>query len=470
MNEALSSGLPVVGDKSGIPTPRKEAGRIAVIAAPLAAGYLAEVAMNLTDTVIVGRLGSVELGAVGLASNMLFGLLVPCMSIVSIVGVLAAQAHGAGDQSAIAHAVRQGFWVATLLSIPATAFGLNMGPVLRWLGQEEPVVVLAERYLAGLTWCFLPYMWFTVLRNFVAALARVMVVMVITVTAIGLNLVVVYGLVFGAFGLPALGVTGAGIGTSIVCWAMFAALAVHTSRARVFRIHRVFARLHRVDLRVWREVFRLGLPAAGSSAVENLMFMAVPILMGTIGAVALAANQIAYSVTAVLFMIALGISHAATIRVAYWLGAGSPAAARQAGLVAIGLSVAYMALAAIPLWTLPESISAVYLDPAAPANAEVIALAAALLAIAAVFQIVDGVQVTATGALRGLKDTTVPFILGTVGYLGVGLVGGYVIAFPFGLGATGLWVGLALGLTVSASLLAWRFHERSQALVRSGGL
>ncbi|WP_119458918.1 MATE family efflux transporter [Rhodospirillaceae bacterium SYSU D60014] len=452
---------------AGMPTPQAELRATLRITGPLAAAYLAEMAMSFTDTVIVGRLGSVELAAVGLAANLLISLLLICMGVVSIVGVFVAQAHGAGDGAAVGRSVRQGLWVATALSIPATWLGWNLAPVLRLLGQDEQVVLLAEQYLQAAVWCFLPYMWFTVLRNFVSALSLAGSVMVISVASVGLNLLANYSLVFGKFGLPALGVAGAGYGTSFVCWVMFGALAAHVALSPVFRGYHLFSGLGRIDGAQCREILRLGLPVAGVTAAEVGMFSAVTVLMGVLGATVLAASQIAIVSASVAFMIPAAISQAATYRVAHGIGIGSAAAARQAGYLSILLTVAFMAVVSIVMWVFPDAIAGIYLDTEDPANAEVLALAAILLGITAIFQIADGVQVSVTGALRGLKDTTVPFLAGLTGYWIVGLGSGYVLAFPLGLGGPGLFWGLALGLVTVAALLTWRFRSRTAFLMRS---
>ncbi|MFQ5760557.1 MAG: MATE family efflux transporter, partial [Acidiferrobacterales bacterium] len=178
------------------------------ISTPLAAAYLAEIAMAVTDMVIVGRLGSVELAAVGLAASVFFELLLVAVGVVSIVGVLAAEAFGAGNEAGVSHATRQGLWVALVLSIPGTLIGWYLAPMLALTGQDMRVVTFAEQYLHAATWSFLPYLCFMVLRNFVSALLRTSSVMVIAVAAIGVNLFFAYGLVFGRLGLPKLGVAG----------------------------------------------------------------------------------------------------------------------------------------------------------------------------------------------------------------------------------------------------------------------
>jgi len=464
----MEQAVPVAASLGNADMPPRgaETRTLIAIAAPIAAGFFAELAMNFTDTLIIGRnVGSVALGAVGLSANLLFSMIFVCAGVISMVGAFAAQAHGAGDRAAISHVVRQGFWVATLLSIPATVLGLNLAPVLAWLDQDPAVVAFADQYLRGVAWCFLPYMWFTVLRNCVTALARSTSVMVITAAAIGLNFALVYSLVTGRFGLPALGVTGAGIGTSIVCWVMFAALALHVTRGRAFRDYRIFHGLLRLDLALCRRILRFGLPAAGTSAAETGLFIAVQLLMGYVGVIALAANQVAYTFQGMAFMFPAAMKEAATARVGFGFGRGSMASARQSGLIAIGLSVGYMAVIAVILWTFPQSIVSLFFGAGDPDAAQVLPLAATLLTIGAFFQIVDGIQITAMGALRGINDTVVPFWLGLVGYWGIGLTSGVVLGFALGYGAVGLWCGLALGLAASAALLATRFHRRTRALI-----
>ncbi|MEX0697749.1 MAG: MATE family efflux transporter [Dongiaceae bacterium] len=449
------------------PTPGTELRMLLGITAPLAAAYLAEMAMNFTDMVIVGRLGSLEFAAVGLAANLFVSLLLISMGVVSIVGVLAAHAHGGGDDAAAGLGVVQGLWVATALALPIMALCWYMAPLLRLMGQDAAVVPFAEDYLRAVLWGVLPYLWFTVLRNFVAALARAGSVMVITVAAVFLNLLATYTLVFGKFGFPALGVAGAGYGTALVSWAMFAALALHVVRAPGFRAYAPFRRLGRLDPPLIRQILRLGAPVAGITAVEAGLFSSVTVLMGLFGATALAAHQVATAFASLVFMVPLGLSQAAAIRVAHGLGRGSVAAARQAGRLGIVLGAAFMAVMAAAMWTAPDAIVALFLDTADPANAEVLALAAVLLGIAAVFQIVDGVQVIAVGALRGLRDTTAPLLVGLLGYWGVGLTGGWLLAFPLGMGGPGLWLGVAFGLAVAAVLLSWRFQARTGALMRA---
>ncbi len=432
-----------------------------MIAAPLAAAYLAEIAMLITDMAIVGRLGSVQLAAVGLAGDLMIEVMLFCMAIVSIVGVLVAQAIGAGDAESGAHHLRQGLWLATALSIPGMLLCWNLMPLLALTDQDPAVLAFGEAYLHAAVWCFLPSLWFVVLREFVAALSRPRSVMVITIAAVGLNAALTYALVFGALGLPALGVAGAGWATTIVCWVMFAALAWYMTRAAHFKPHRVFHALGRLDPAACWRILVLGLPLGGLALMEGGLFAVTAILMGVLGAEALAANQIVITVIATTFVVAMALGEAAAIRVAYGIGAGDPAQAQRAGLLGIGLGVLVMAAAAVVFLAAPETLAGLFLDLGDPANREVVELTSGLFVIAAVFQIFDGVQAISSRALRGLRDTFAPMWIAGLGYWGFGIPGGYLLAFVFGYGASGLWWGLALGLSVTAVMLAWRFFRLS---------
>ena len=444
-------------------TPGAELRALLTITWPLAVAYLGEVAMLLTDMAVVGRLGNVELAAVGLMEGLVAELIFFAATVISIVGVLAAQAFGAHHRNGVSDAVVQGLWVATLLAVPATVLCWNMAPLLAKTGQAPEVMALAEDYLHAISGFVLPTLWFVTLRNFVSALARPRSVMVITVVAVGLNLALDYVLVFGKLGMPALGVAGAGWATTIVAWAMFAALAWHVWRASGFKPYGIFAQLFRLNLSTCREIVRLGLPVGGIAIIEGGMFIVISILAGVLGTYVLAANQVVIACTSATFVISLAVGEACAIRVAFNLGGGSPHAARQAGYIGLGLGVVAMAIAAVIIISVPRAIVAVFLDLDNPANHEVLALAATMLSIAAAFQVFDGVQVIAARALRGLKDTTVPMWIAAFGYWPFGVAGGYALAFPLGLGGAGLWWGLALGTGISGILLAWRFHARATA-------
>ncbi len=439
------------------PTRGAETAMLLRIALPLIAAYLAEFAMFITTKIVVGRLGYHELAAVGLAGELSFEVLIILMGLLSIVGVLVAQAEGAGRRRAAGQAARQGFIVATVLGLPATVLVWNIAPLLALTGQDPKVVALAAPYLHALSGIVLPVLWFAVLRSFVAALARTGAVMLITLGAVGLNYLLTAGLVHGAFGLPALGVAGAGWATTIVSWLMLAALAIYAFKTPVLRGYGLFAGRLRLDLAVCGEIFRLGLPVAGLVVLEAGLFIAVSILSGVLGAESLAAYEIIMGWVGIPFVIALGLAEATMVRVAYGVGRNSPAATRQAGLLGLSMGIAVLALMMVVPLSLPELIARVFLSPEDPGFERVSSLAARLLVIAAIFQVFDGLQTIAARALRGLRDTVAPLWLAGLGYWVLGIGGGCLLTFPLELGAVGLWWGLALGLMVTGSLLSWRF-------------
>ncbi len=435
---------------------RGELRALSALAAPLAIAYMAETAMGFTDSVIVAQLGAIHLAAIGLAANVLFGFLFVCLGFVALVGVLVAEASAARDPARAGRAARQGLWVAFVVSLPATWIGWNLAPILRFLGQDEAVVVLTEQWMQAAVWCFLPYMWFTALRHFLASVGRAKVVTFIAIGAVGVNFAANYVLVFGEFGFPRLGIAGSGYASTIVCWSMFAATLAYACLAPGLKSYRLLAAPW-FDAAMYRQMIRLGFPIAGLSAAETTLFLAVALVMGIIGPAALAANQVAYSFWNFVFVLPYAIGQAVTIRVAQGVGLASRIAVRRSGYVGIAAGGCLMIMSGLVMWSIPERIVAIYLDSTDPANAETAAIAGALVSIAAVFMIVDAVQLIATGALRGLKDATVPFAVCLIGYWLVGMGGGYVMAVEFAMGAEGVWWGLASGLAATALLLTWRF-------------
>lgn len=443
--------------KPAIPARRFEARMLLFIAGPLIAAYLADFAMTLTTKAIVGRLGYRELASIGLAGDLATEVLVIGAGVLSVVGVLVAQADGSGHKQDAGTAARQGFIVATVIGIPAMVLVWYLDAILALTGQDPEVITLMGPYLKPLSYSLLPMLWFFVLRTFVASLAKPVAVMVITLIAVGLNYIFCVGLVEGRFGMPALGVAGAGWAKTVVAVFMFLTLLLYTYRTAIFRGYGLFHGRLRIDLDVCKEIIRLGLPVAGIVILEAGLFAAVSILSGVIGAIALATYQVIISWVGIAFMTAHGLAEAGMVRVAYGMGRRSIAASRQAGLLTFAMGVTWLVLlAAVPL-NFPEPLVRVFLDSTDPGFDAVLALTSRLLILAAFFQIFDGLQVMATLALRGLKDTVIPLWFAVLGYWVLGIGGGWLMAFPLGMAADGLWWGMAVGLIATGTLLAIRF-------------
>ena len=427
------------------------------LAGPVVASQLAHISLGFVDTIMVGRLGGEALAGVALGNTVFFFLLIVCTGVLAAVGPMVSQAYGAGEHDPIGRSVRQGLWLGLALAAPAALVLWHVGAVLRWAGQAEATVALAQGYLRAMVWGFLPALWFAVVRSFVEGLSRPLPVTVITFAGVGLNVLANYALMFGAWGAPALGLVGTGWASTIVFWFLFVALIAYVARRDDYRPYQIFQRLGRPDAEYFREIVRIGWPIGVSHGLEAGLFMVTALLMGLVGTTALAAHQIAIQCAAFTFMVPLGLGLATSVRVGQAAGRRDEAGVRWAGLIGIGIAAAAMLGAAVLFWTAPRAIVSLYLDLEAAANAEVVALAVQLLGVAAVFQVFDGIQVAAAGALRGLKDTRVPMLIGLVAYWLIGLTGGVLIGFAAGQGARGLWWGLVLGLAGAAVLLTWRF-------------
>jgi MATE family multidrug resistance protein len=440
-----------------------EARATIAIAAPLAAANLAQMAMQVTNTVMVGHLGAVPLAAAGLGTALYATLLMTSQGLLSAVAPLAAHAIGSGRQRDAGRVATGGLIIAAALAAPIMAILIMLPPLLAGLGYSPALVAQIEHFLWAICWGVPAALAAAVLRFLLTAAFRTQIVMIVPLFAVPLNVAFNWALVFGHAGMPALGATGSGCATAIVQWLMLLSFALFVATARL----RLVAGIARSVLPQIADILRIGLPIAAMRGLEIGVFVMTGIMMGVVGADALGAHQLVINVAGVCFMVPLGLSQAATVRVAYQSGLGRPAAASRAGAVALALGALFMTATATLLWTSPRLLTGLYLDMAEPANHGLVAIALQLFAIAAAFQLFDGVQVIAAGALRGYRDTAVPMVIAAVGYWAIGFAGGWLLAFPFGFGAVGLWLGLALGLASVAIALGLRLWSRARVHLRA---
>jgi len=431
---------------------------ILALAAPLAAANLAQMAMGVTDMVMVGRLGAMPLAAAGLGAMLYFTGGVMLQGILSAVAPLAAHALGADDRAAAGRIASAGLLLAILLALPFIAVLTSLDRLLHALGYDAVLAAEIGRFLRAIAWGGPAFLGFAVLRSLLAALSRTRSMMIVLLLCVAGNAALNWVLIYGHFGVPALGVVGSGYASAINQWLILAGLALCIRIMPALAFLRVLSNAFAANWTAMASILRLGLPIGGIMGIEVGVFMAAGVLMGLLGAAALGAHQLVLNCAGITFMVPLGLGQAATVRVAYQLGAGRALAARQAGFLALALGIGFMSITAIVLWTVPEAIIGAYIDITDPANREVVQIARRLIAIAAIFQVFDGTQVIAAGALRGYKDTFVPMLLAIFGYWVAGFAGGWILAFPLGYGPVGLWWGLALGLAVVAVLLTLRLH------------
>ncbi|MCB6178736.1 MATE family efflux transporter [Rhodobacter sp. Har01] len=428
-----------------------------VLGLPLVGSSLAQMALHVADTVMMGWYGVAPLAALVLGSSSFFILYVFGSGFAKAVLPLVAQARATGDEAQVRRDARMGLWLSAGFGALIYPVFWYSGPILRTLHQTEEVAALAEAYLriAGLG--MVPALWIAVLQSWLAALGRTQAVLWVTLVALGLNVALNWALIFGNWGAPELGVRGAAIATVLVQIAAMVILAAYATWLPALRPYRLFRRFWRMDGPALRGVFRLGWPIGLTGIAEGGMFEASAIMMGWVGTVELAAHGIALEAAAVAFMVHVGLSSAATIRVAGFAGARDARALRDAAGVALALSlvVALAVTAAFVIW--PEAIIGLFVDQAKPGSSGILAFGVVLLAVAALFQLADAMQVMALGLLRGVQDTRVPMALAAVSYWGIGIPASYVLAFPLGYGGVGLWFGLTLGLVAAGGSLMLRF-------------
>lgn len=427
---------------------------------PLIGSQLAQMALHVTDTIIVGRYGVTELAAVVLGSSSFFIVFILGAGFAQAVMPMVAAAVGRNDETTVRRDARMGMWLSIAFGLAVLPLFLAAGPILRLLGQQPDVAALAGQYLAVAGLGMVPALLVRLLSNYLAALERTRVVLAVTLAAVVVNAALNWVLVFGNAGAPELGVVGSAIATVATQAMTFAALALYAARETSLRRFHLFQRFWKADPPALGRVFRLGWPIGLTSVAEGGLFQASVLMMGMIGTVELAAHGIAMQVASITFMVHVGLSSAATVRTGRALGRGDAGGLRLGAKVAVGLSLCFVAATVAMFLALPAPIIGLFLNPADPEAAAIVAFGTVLLALAAAFQVADAMQVMALGLLRGVQDTRVPMVLAVVSYWVIGIPCSYVLAFPLGFGGVGLWVGLVIGLTVAATLLMLRFWRR----------
>ena len=429
------------------------------LSVPIALTQLGQIAMMTTDLMLLGRLGEHVVAGVGLAHTMLFVAFAVGMGLVAAVAPLAAQAFGARDPRGVRRALRVGVWAAILAGLPLTAFQFCGESLLVSLGQSPENAAIAGRYLAGLGWSLIPAWVFMAIRGFMGAVNRPEPALWITLAAVPSNLVLAWALIHGELGMPRLDVLGAGVATTLINVAMcIVALLICVTRPP-FRKYRVLGRFWRFDAPLFSTLCRLGLPISGAYLVEFGVFGGAGLLMGTISTTALAAHQITLQIAAILFMVPFGISLAATVRVGHAVGRGDAAGTRRAGMAALVLGAAFMALMTTVIAATRHALPPLFLGEVMPETAATAALIATLLLVGPVFFVFDGIQTIGAGALRGINDTRIPFLIAIFSFWGIGFTSCWVLGVHTELGPLGVWLGLSAGLIAQAILLTWRFHR-----------
>ncbi len=424
------------------------------LAVPLAIVSLSEIAMGLTDTILLGGLGDRAVAAGGLSGTLFFAIGASLQGVLMAAGILAAQARGAGTPRRIAGLYGTGLCLGLVLSVPLFVLFSLAEPILRRLGEPAPLAHDVGTYLGILRWGTPAYVaGLGTVRAILPAIDQAGLLLRITpAMAIG-NGLLNYALIYGVLGLPGLGLRGSAIASVATLWATVLALfaCLHGSQRREL------VTPPRPERRELAPLLRLGLPIMATIAGEVLMFLLASLAAGLLGTAALAAHQIVLGIGTFTFMVPMALGQAANVRVGLAAGAGDRVAARRGGLVAIGLAALVMGAIGLLLLCTPDLVASAFLDQSVPENRAAFRIVVTLLGILALFQVADGVQVAAIGALRGVGDTAMPMLLAQFAYWLVGLPLGWTLTFRLGYGAPGLWTALAVVLGTVAVMMTMRF-------------
>ena len=442
-------------------TPREHITRILSLGVPLIGSLVAQMAIQLTDTAMLGRYDVTALAGQVLGSTLFSVVLLFGAGFGWAVTPLVAEAEAGGRPTEIRRAARMALWLSAGYGALSMPLFLLAGPLFLFFGQTVQTAEVGADYLALQGWAIFPALGVMVLRGYLSGLGLARAQFWAMAAAVIVNGLADYALVFGNWGAPELGVTGAAVASLLSTAAACIALALYAVRATPE--HAILSRIWRPDTEALLRVFSLGWPIGLATLAEVGLFSASSIMIGWLGEVPLAAHGIAIQITSIVFMAHLGLSQAATIRAGNALGRGDIPGLAQGARVAMGLSAVVVAVTVAVLLILPETLVGLFLRHDDPVRAEVVALGTSYLLAAALFQAVDAAQVMAMGGLRGMQDTRGPMWIASVSYWLVGIPAAWALGFALDLGGVGVWLGMAAGLSCAGVMLQLRFWRMVQA-------
>jgi MATE family multidrug resistance protein len=444
------------------PAFRSDLARILELGLPLVVNNIAISSMGLADTIITGHYATRDQAAVSIGFNYYQIFYLAGLGVLMAVSPLVAHAYGAGRQRSVGEFTRQALWLSlALASVLIVSMLAAFAPVMSLIGVDPQIVPLARQYVHAMAFGLPGILAFLALRYTSDGLGRTRPAMYASVIGLMATVLLDYLLVFGKLGLPALGALGCGLTTMFVKWLMFASLLYYVSRRHFYRPFELFRPFSWPDRARLRQIVTLGLPIAGSVAAEGTLFSVAGLIMGTFGAQTVAAHQSALSFASLMFMVPLAMHSATTVFVGHLNGRGDVRAARRAGFAGIALCGVIMTVSALVIFAGHEWIARLYSKDAVVQN-----LAASLLLLAGVFQIGDGLQVGAAGALRGFHDTRVPMLLNVIAYWAIGFPLAYGLGVSAHQGPRGVWCGLIAGILMCALFLNVRYYRVSSASLR----
>ncbi|MEE4361404.1 MAG: MATE family efflux transporter, partial [Pseudomonadales bacterium] len=454
---SVMPGPPESPDTPAIAPTGRELLALVRLGAPVVAAQLAQMGMGVLDTLMAGRVGAEDLAGVALGGNVIWPAMLLLMGILMAITPTVSRLHGAGRTADIGEVMRQGAWMALVLGGVVLLLVAQAERIYVAIGADPAILPYAVRYVSLASLGLPGVMFYFLARYLCDGLGDTRPAMLVAFIALGLKGLLNWILVFGHLGAPALGGAGCGLSTAIVMWFECLAMLAIVSLPRYRRPTALFARFSWPDRQRITNLIRLGVPIGLTSFFEIAAFSMITLLVARLGADAVAAQQIAFSINGVVFMLPMGLGMAATIRIGHALGADRFDAARHSARTAMAASLGIGLVAAVLLATTRNGIVGLFTR-----EAEVAALGARLILFVALYIVVDSLQATSIGALRGYKDTRVPMLVALLGYWIVALPVGSSLGLGWigpGLGVYGFWIGLATGLAVVAIGLGWRLHR-----------
>lgn len=445
--------------KKHLPEIKKESSKLLKIGIPIVGTQLLGMGLHVTDTIMAGRLSAADLAGVAVGNALYQPVILFGMATLVAINPIVSQYLGARKFFEIGKSVRQMLWLVLFLAIPSFFLIRNLDFVLHFAGVDSEIIPLSTKYIKAVSWGIPGLLIFAGLRYFSEGLAVTKPAMYLALLTLLLNIPADYILMYGKLGFPALGAEGTGYATTFVQLISGVVMIIFTFKFKPFKRFNIYARTRGPEWKYIKELLHVGLPSGASSTLEILLFASVSVLMGTLSVTASAAHQVTLSIAATIFMIPFGLSMAISQRVGLAVGQGSMENARFRGFLGTAVCTLIMVFTATLIFSIPDTIVGIYTN-----DPEVKKLAISLLFMAGLFQISDGLQVGAYGALRGLKDTKIPMLVNFVSYWLIGFSVGYYLGIYTEMGPKGLWIGLISGLSVAAVLHNWRFHLLTKKL------
>ncbi len=435
---------------------KNELSSLSKIAAPAVLAQLAHMSMGVIDTIMAGHLGAQALASVATGVNLFAPLMLFILGVFLALNPITAQHNGAKRYAQISATVQNALWFAAIIALPVFFLWRHLYLAMDWLGVQNDIKPMTRDYLDALSWGT-PFYWgFLALRFCNEGLFANRAVMWCYFSALPLNIFLNYCFIYGKWGFPELGAIGVGYATSCVWGFLFLVILLYTLHAKRHRHLTLFAHFQRPSWPMFKEFLSIGTPMGLAFGMEVLMFCMMGLMMATYDTNTTAAHQVALNFASMTFMIPLGIADAITARVGFAVGEGSPKAVQRAGQTGIALAAVCMTLSASIMIAFPHVITQIYTDDNA-----VQLIAIGFLSLAGIFQFSDGLQVSAAGALRGMKDTRFPMLISLTAYWIIGFPSGWWFAHYTALGPAGYWAGMICGLSTAALLLNWRFYVLS---------